>query len=130
MLHRKVGLDQISALLLTSCVAQGMLLSQVSVLMSVRGGLYHHPPGMLGRFSGKPVAILHFLPFLEGNAFHFMTILYMVMSTFLLSFPVSSSGARPLGFFYPPSPNYPSMDQLVRRLEDSTTGIPQMMMFL
>lgn len=53
MLHRKVGLDQISALLLTSCVAQGMLLSQVSVLMSVRGGLYHHPPGMLGRFSGN-----------------------------------------------------------------------------
>ena len=33
-------------------------------------------------------------------------------------------------FFYPPAPNYPSMDQLVRRPEDSTTGIPQMMMSL
>ena len=53
MLPRKVDLDQISALLLASCVVQGMFLSQVSFLMSVKGRLYHHPPGMLGRFSGN-----------------------------------------------------------------------------
>ena len=53
MLHRKADLDQVSALLHPSCVIQGMQPSQVSVFMSVKGGLYHHSPGVLGRFVGN-----------------------------------------------------------------------------